>query len=274
MIYQLIKLDPARKYVPWLALCSVAGGFLMGGLGGGAVAWAIGFPCAFFALSYLGHATNFEASLPIVGRQIFAARVTLTMAILWLPALAGGGAMLISGGFAFPALVLVEIAGLCTLAIVVLQLLRMRMPGGPKWLRPALLILALAAWGGCQMFLSNPEIPTLAVCVPLSAALFLWAWKTAPESVQLAPAGAAGGVAPVVRPKAQSGAAPRFGWLPILRCVFEPWHAFLLPLMFYEAGGSDVLMWCFWLPLAWRVPRLRRLREVTIPCFPKLIQAF
>ena len=271
MVYQLIKRDPAWKYLPYLILLSaVAGLFLAASPGHVAlVGGYVGFGGAFLCRPHQ-HATRFEAALPVAGRQLFLARVSLMMAMLWLPAIACGAAVLISGGFANSALAPMEMATVCTLSIMAVQSVRVRELNGPMWLLYGLFLLP--GMGIQLVAIPHAAIPVVVTCAALALALFLRNWRAVPKSFQIALVGASADAAPVGHAKARSGGEPVTVWLPILRSVFSwqygmwLWFLFLAPKSVMWIGGCG-----FSLAALWGITRQRVGWTQALPIRPRVV---
>jgi hypothetical protein len=230
MIYQLMKRDPAWKYVPCVILLSAVAGLLVGKYPG-AVVIPVYAGSAAFACRPNQRATYFEATLPALGRQLLQARLSVILSMIWLPAIAGFSGILISVDVAGHSRVFASghpaelarglgaAAAAYTLAIMAMQSVRVREVRAPNWLP---LVFYLAAQGTVMaLFMFRPIVaPGLMACVPLSAALFLRIWRAVPKTFQLAPAGTAARAALVSRATASRGGEPVTAWLPILRSVW------------------------------------------------------
>jgi hypothetical protein len=271
MIYQLIRRDPVWNYLPYLILLSaVAGLFLAASPGHVAlVGGYVGFGGVFLCRPHQ-RATRFQAALPVAGRQLFLARVSLMMAMLWLPAIACGAAVLISGGFANSALAPMEIATVCTLSIMAVQSVRVRELNGPMWLLYALFLIPGM---GLQLVASpHAAIPVVATCAALAVALFLRNWRAVPKSFQIAPVGVSADAAPVGHAKAKSGGEPATVWLPILRSVFSwqygmwLWFLFLAPKSVTWIGSCG-----FSLAALWGIARQRTGWVQALPIRPRVV---
>jgi len=247
MIYQLIRRDPAWKYVPSVILLSAVAGLLVGKYPS-AVVIPLYAGSAAFACRPNQRATLFEATLPVAGRQLFLARLSVILSMIWLPAIAGFSGVLVSvdfagysrysralsGGPAELALGLGAVAAVYTLAIIAMQSVRVREAGAPNWLMP---VFFLATQGTVMASALRPiTAPVLMLCAPLSAALFLKTWRAVPKTFQIAPAGKAAGAAPVSRARANRGGEPVTAWLPILRSVWSAQVYGVVPVFFCLAA--------------------------------------
>jgi hypothetical protein len=271
MIYQLMKRNEAWKFVMSLTIpCTVVGAF---------VAAHPGFVTVF--CGYLGimgafvcrpnqHATRFEASLPLAGRQLFLARICIMMVAIWLPAIAGCGALLISTGFTRPSVDMAGFAAVATLIAMAVQSVRVRELSGPNWLTGAFFVCAPAATALVLKW--HAALPVLMVCAPLSAALFVRTWRSVPKSLQIAPAGASAEAAPVGHAKANSGAAPATVWMPILRSVFSWQYGVWLLFLFSAPMTVTWIGSCgFSLVVLWGIARQRVGWTQALPIRPRVV---
>ena len=102
MIYQLLKRDDGWRMARYFVLgCAVVYPLL----GASAMRAALLSTMLGFGATVAGfqRATRFQAGLPIAARQLFLARLISLLGILWLPALAGVGMMLLVTGTAHAA---------------------------------------------------------------------------------------------------------------------------------------------------------------------------
>lgn len=132
------------------------------------------------------HATRFDASLPIVGRDLVLARALSIMAMIWLTALAGSAAQAVSWGHSPVPVSAPIMASLCTLAAGVLQSIRGRELAAPKWtIFPLWLLIPFTG-----MYLEHDRMKALipALCALAGIGLLAREWSVVPKSFQLAPA--------------------------------------------------------------------------------------
>jgi hypothetical protein len=286
MIYQLMKRDPEWTHLPYFILVSaVAGLFFVAHPQAIVPIWCwVGFMAVFQGRPHQ-RASRFEATLPVAGRQLFLARMSFLTAFLCLPAIAAGGAILLSGGSVKQALAPPEIAFIWLLFITAIQSVRVRELCAPRWVsRVAFPIMAGAVAGVAY---PNAETPALMVCAPLSVALFFWTLRAVPKSFQLAPPGARsehrspGGVVAPERPQlAPAGMAtdganiagqPDTVWMPLLRSVFSRLYAFWLPFLFFgAAAGLRIGSCCLCLPFPWLMARQQLGWARTLPIRPRI----
>lgn len=244
MIYQLLKLDPTWKVVPFLILVGVSISLFPPKI----------FQTSFFLILYAvlncrinERAAAYQIPLPISGRWIFAARMISMLAALWAPA----GVACIILSFRGPqglatAGALLGLTALATLIVVTVQSMRISEPEVP--LPKVVLFVGVSSLS--LIFLQFADnhflsMPVSAACLLASAILLVRLWRRIPESFQMAarleasikPAAAAipAHVAPadMRRPKA-------LAWWPILRSVY-PWQYFIwLPLLcLYQYSGAN-----------------------------------
>jgi hypothetical protein len=266
MIYQLMKRNEAWKFVMSLAIsCTVVGAF---------VAAHPGFVTVF--CGYLGimgafvcrpnqHATRFEASLPLAGRQIFLARICIMMVAIWLPAIAGCGALLISTGFTRPSVDMAGFAAVATLTAMAVQSVRVRALSGPNWLTGAFFVCAPAATALVLKW--HAALPVLMVCAPLSAALFVRTWRAVPKSFQIA----AAGTASAGRATTGRSAEPVTVWLPILRSVFSMQYCFWVLFFCFMTTNTWVGVPVLLLPVLCLVARHRVRWTRALPLKPRTV---
>jgi hypothetical protein len=285
MIYQLMKRAPAWKYLPYLILAGAAAGSLSRVFPSDTIPVCCWLPfVGALSCSPNRRATRYEASLPVAGRQLFLARVLLILAAIWLPAVAGYCAGLISGGPAKLGPALAGCAATMTLMVMAIQSVRVRELCAPRWVvRVAVTIMVgtLAA-----VAVSNAGIPALMVCAPLSAALLFRTWRAIPKSFQIAPPGercehspggliasepsqlAAAGMATDV---ADSAGQPDTVWMPLLRSVFSGLYVYFLPFLFFGAAtGARIGSCCICLPFPWLLARQRLGWARTLPIRPRI----
>jgi hypothetical protein len=286
MIYQLMKRDPGWTQLPYLILVSAVAGFFL-------VAHPQAIVPIWYWVIFMGvflgrphqRASRFEATLPIAGRQLFLARMSFLTAFISLPAIAAGGAILLSGGSVKQALAPPEVAFSCMLFITAIQSVRVRELCAPRWVsRVAIPIMAGALAAVANL---NAETPALMVCAPLSAALFFWILRAVPKSFQIAPPGArnehhsSGGVVPPEWPQlapagtatdvADFAAQPDTVWMPLLRSVFSRLYFFWLPFLFFGAAtGARIGSCCLCLPFPWLVARQQLGWARTLPIRPRI----
>ncbi len=204
MIWQLLKRDSRWQAAPSFALALAA-----------SYPWTIRHQeiipsgCMGLVLLYLGligrRATRLEAGLPIAGRDLVAARILATLAVLWLPILAFAGVTLAATGAlsAGPLPLIALIATLCSLTALWalnLKIQEIEAPRGPTltgmmfpvagWFvvdlrsSPAFLICLAALLAGVVVLdvLANGE-PVWVVSFAASMVWIGWAARSLPCAV-------------------------------------------------------------------------------------------
>jgi len=266
MIYELMKREISWWVLPWYVLAS-------------AVICACPAPVSrigvimsvtmglFVAFPHM-HATRFNASLPILGRDLILARALFLMAMVWLPAMAGAAAASMFSGHSAVAGRALMVAALCTLAAGVVQSIRVRELAAPKWVYfPLWFIPGAAAY--LEQRGARFLIP--ASCALAGIALLARAWSVVPKSFELAPAKPRHGDGPA-RPALQTGvASPRLVWLPVLRSVFTvPYSVMLAFLVFFGLGGRRLAL-SPWILVVWMMARLGTLWLRPLPIRPRAL---
>jgi hypothetical protein len=195
LIYQLMQLDPSRKAIRFLIVIGVILSLL---------------PSKFYITSIIlvlftmlfcrinKRASAFQVSLPISGRQIFAARLLSILVALWTPAITASAILVFRGSTgSATAIALLGNTALATLAVIIVQSIRIRELEIRKiW---AFLVIPLTFYvSGIGMMLLLHQIfgegmrmrlavaLILAVCLLASAILFIRIWKRVPKSFQMA----------------------------------------------------------------------------------------
>jgi hypothetical protein len=250
MIYELMKREMNWWLLPWYVLLS-------------AVICACPAPVSefgvmmvmmglFVALPHM-HATRFNASLPIAGRDLVLARAFSIMAVVWFPALAGAAAAAIFSRLSAMVERPLTAAAMCTLAVGLVQSIRMRELAAPRWVVFAPWVLISVA----VRYLEHHRTAALisASCALAGIALLARTWSAVPKSFELAPVNPRAGDGPA-RPALQTGAAsPRFVWLPVVRSVFTARYSMLLAFLVFLPFGSQRLALCFWILIVWVMAR-------------------
>ena len=175
---------------------------------------------ATFGASFRPSCTHYEAALPISGRDLWLARLLLSLAFVWGPALILAVWMKIIG---YPLLPLAELAAAVTVVHLAARCFWSRRHSVPWWFRVVYLAVPPLANGAVvgRWFAKiqppwPPAGPTFAICGLASAAIFVWGWTTVPRSFQFVPAGV-----PASRPERNSRQLLRFTWSPAFRTVFR-----------------------------------------------------
>ena len=225
MVLFLLRRDDSLK----VALMSVflAPLVLLSGRGWGG---AFGFLQAFafvvlmsaFQLRLVGHASRFEAALPISGRQLYLLRVAGRLAMVWLPMVSACVVLLLVRRTVDEPLAMQLVQGSAVLMLAVLAPLSVRLqeaavPGGVS-----LALSATVLASGAVLWFFLPPLVHLLVFVAASALVFLWAYGKVPPSFLIAPT-------EVVdqRPRAMRRTWRRPAWWLLWRSAC-PWLAFAL----------------------------------------------
>lgn len=266
MIYELMKREIGWWVLPWYVLASAVIcacpapvselGVMMVVVGSLLVA----FPHM--------HATHFNASLPIAGRDLVLARALFLMVMVWLPAMAGAAAASMFSGHSAVAGRALMVAALCTLAAGLMQSIRVRELAAPKWV---LFPLWFIPGAGVYLEQHGARFLIPASCALAGIALLARTWSVVPRSFQLAPAKPRHGDGPA-RPALQTGvASPRFVWLPVLRSVFTVLYSTILVMLSFFAFGSLRLALCFFILVVWSIARQYTLWLRPLPIRPRAL---
>ena len=266
MTYELMKREISWWALPWCVLASAvicacpAPDSKVGVIMSVTMGLFVAFPHM--------HATRFNASLPILGRDLILARALFLMAMVWLPAMAGAAAASMFSGHSAVAGRALMAAALCTLAAGVLQSIRVRELAAPKWVYFPLWFIP-----GAPAYLEQRGARFLipASCALAGIALLARAWSVVPKSFELAPAKPRHGDGPA-RPALQTGvASPRLVWLPVLRSVFTvPYSVMLAFLVFFGLGGRRLAL-SPWILVVWMMARLGTLWLRPLPIRPRAL---
>jgi len=179
----------------------------------------------FFIVIYLAmprRGSTFEASLPIRGREIVAARVLWILALVWLPiatwliATAGSGLRVLPVGMVLDSGAVLTLAVLLPCAIQPDQV-----DEPPVWLT-ALLWIALAAPSAAITWFLPPAVSMamFAIAIVVTA---LWIWSKTPESLEVAPRKAAVTKQrnPVMHRSPTRPEASGSAWKPLMLSLFQ-----------------------------------------------------
>jgi hypothetical protein len=195
-------------------------------------------------------ATPFFISLPISAHQIFLARMITILAALWIPAIVSLLFFVLQGprGSA-AAMLLVGATSLATLMVFILQSIRVQELGvSLKYVLffPFIPIIFLI-WSefGWQF---QMEALT-AVCVVMSAFLFIYIWKKIPGSFQIAPPEAYAEESISVQTKNRKW--PLATYRLIHRSTSPVPIFFMMGLMLYSRGIMFFPLIVIFLPLVW-----------------------
>jgi hypothetical protein len=227
VIYQLMKLDRSWRAAPLLTVVSAVAAPLLLRLGVSSSTQFNGIPLILVCISVLicrvnERAALFQISLPIAGREVFAARVLSMLAVLWAPAIITSDILSHLGpeGLA-TARQLLGMTAVATLVIFTVQSFRVQVleiTSTITSLLPALILLPWAMW-------PFPVAPVLAVCLPATAILFVRIWILIPKSFQTAqPEAISESVAAAdftCRATAPMRRIHALAWMPILRSVYS-----------------------------------------------------
>ena len=219
-------------------------------------------------------ATAFEMTMPIAGRRLFLARTGLSLAAIWLPALAGCASALSIGGATrtHAAVALLDCASAATLLFTCLQTIRteqIQIPAWPVIASAWLVNMAASSWsvraatgGGIA-----------AICIGLSAVVFAWVWKRVPNSYRLAPDGprqiveAPPRLALSVQAVPRPSAAIAWRWMPLLRSSTPGlWVSVMLYVGAALPGG---VCGCWLLTFGWVILRQRAVWLRALPVKPR-----
>jgi nitrogen fixation-related uncharacterized protein len=251
MIYELMKREISWCLLPWYVLAS-------------AVICACPAPVSevgvmmivmaglFVAFPHM-HATRFNASLPIAGRDLVLARALFLMAMVWLPAMAGAAAASMFSGHSAVAGRALMVAALCTLAAGLVQSIHVRELAAPKWVFFPLWVFIPITGMHLERHGARFLIP--ASCALAGIALLARAWSVVPKSFQLAPAKPRHGDGPARVASPAGVASPRFVWLPVLRSMFTAQYSMLLAFLLFFAFGTQRLALGFWILIVWVMAR-------------------
>jgi len=231
-------------------------------------------------------ATRFEAALPIPARQFFLARLLTLMALTWPQAFALSVALALWPGPAYAALTPLAAAGVCTLAIAVLQSVRLAEIASIRRRCGVLVCICLFAgvFSGAHIG-SRTAGAILSISLFASAALLFRTWRFLPKAfVFAAPAGPSArfvigtvilpepdAPAPPARAPESREAAGAFArtfapWMPFLRTLYPPRQVIWLPMLCFVTAVPQMIPMCgFWLLFMWQEPAQRAGWMRTLP---------
>jgi hypothetical protein len=130
-------------------------------------------------------ATEFQAALPILARDLFLARILAFFAMAWLPVASGTAMLLLASRPTEDAATLVEIgAGLSVLTLVA-QSCRVREIAGSQAAWAVAAIVALTAAVPISLFV--PRSVVLAMCAVICPILFRRIWRQLPTAFEVLP---------------------------------------------------------------------------------------
>jgi hypothetical protein len=234
MIYQLMKRDPAWK-IGVLAAAVAVLPMLATRPSRPLTALVAATPIlGLFAFARpQQRATQFEAALPVPGRDLYLARLGALLAAVW-----GPFAIYAATG-PYWSVSLLEWAVLATLLILLPLSARVREFACPVWMVAVVWIAGTAA-GAAGLYLLSPAV-FLGLCALAVAAVFLKTWVSIPPSFQTAPAEA---VAP--RPLSIRPASVSPVWWTFARQVY-PWFIlfYVLGMLEQSLAGSWMFAVCF-----------------------------
>ena len=281
MIWQLMKRDPAWRWVRYLALACVG----MAGWGHFRYTrddWQ-GLAELFLMINCLivlirgGMAeldTRFQATLPVTVRQVLLSRVLSLLALEWLPVLAGMfllAALRDSEVHAVP----LKLWSAITCVVVIVGCINIRRGSQTAGYFTAVLppILLFSTLPRFSFLRDSITVSVLAVSGLIAAAVFLRTWQTVTGSFQFAPIAAPHappeeGRLPIARRHRTSA------WIPALRTL-SPWGIywtlllFVLELVDPTLPASMVFMMAFGWQIAWFGSRWL----TTLPVSPRVLMA-
>jgi len=237
MIYHLMKRDPAWRFAPYLAVATVILLRLLPSAGDHPLlsyqmASIVYMTCS-FGLRVHERCSLFAAALPVEGRQFFMARLLSLLTFIWLPVLAAAVAGSHAAG-------LIEAAAVCTVAVLLVQSVRVDEISAPAWLvnmvAPVLLL------GGIALaYFSATAVRT--GCAVISTILFVKIRAGIPKSFQVAR------VKAVPRRPENRNSYRTPVWWPGFRSLYT-WQSFLFfpGLLVFSVTGSW-LMTSIWVAM-------------------------
>jgi len=237
MLRVLLAREQGWDFVPFAFLLAAAAWPIVCMLAPDSALVLFGCFCANVSMgSSRQRATAFEAALPIPGRQLVAARLLTTFALLWPATLAMIGESLVLRRWKDAPLML-AFAALMSLVVLAGQSFRVRQASAPKWFLLAVVGLALSP------FILIPQLDRhlralLIVCLAAGAALLVGLWFRVPDGFQIVPA--------------KAGRAKRFAlrrphwqrtWLPAWRPFLHEgiWSSLIFAWFLAMLGMSLVL---------------------------------
>jgi hypothetical protein len=183
--------------------------------------------------------TLFEAALPIHPRSIFSASVLSHVTVSWVTFLTILAAILTSPHKAESgiSLFVLDIGSVVMFAVIAIRCVRAEQMRSPRWWG---VVVGVAIWAvvsvmdGPARIASVPRslaISVFAICMLGSVALFYSAWKSLPESFQIAP------VEPVAqKPQGRGFWRPTVAWMPAARRLFTAGPPIFVFFLFVDAS--------------------------------------
>ena len=276
MIFQLMRLDPSWKTVPLMTVAYVLLSCMLFRFNGfsdpqfSSIPVMIVIGAVVFCKAEI-RTTSFQISLPLSARQLFLARISSILAVLWVPP-AAACVVLVLQGSSGPkvATQLLEVTSLLTLIILVVRSIRVReMQVLGSRVTHAILFVALIVWLGYEQDL--PALPVLMISLSASAVVFCYIWKNIPGSFQFAPKEASGKSAAANAISSQRNIPHSFQlqkWLPILRSIFSWLYLIWLPLFFLMLGFGSPFTCLFFAIMLWVATR-QRIRWLSVLPFSR-----
>jgi hypothetical protein len=183
--------------------------------------------------------TLFEVALPIHPRSIFSASVLSHVTVSWVTFLTILAAILTSPHKAEAgiSLFVLDIGSVVMFAVIAIRCVRAEEIRSPRWWG---VVVGVAIWAvvnvmdGPARIASVPRslaISVFAICMLGSVALFYSAWKSLPESFQIAPAEAV-----AQKPQRRRFWRPSFAWMPAVRRLFTAGPPIFVFLLFVDAS--------------------------------------
>jgi hypothetical protein len=245
MIWQLVKRDPAWRMAQLFGIGAAA----LVALRPEEIAFAAAFGSGTLWLQSrpADRATTFHTGLPILARDLFLARLTALLLLVWLPLSTGAAVLAIRGvslavlGKAF------EIGCFLTLLVLAALAWRVEEVGGPE---RAPLILWLFACAAAVPLTMIPFIPGIAVAAGLLIAaglIFASIWVRLPLAFEVLPAR----VAPVNAGTSRATTdSPRMAaplWWTLLRSMHSVRNFLIMPLVMLQVFNDQ---WFFGVAMA------------------------
>ncbi len=222
MIWQLMKRDPAWRWMPYFVLASAAlsvvGSFLVTTTG---IQVRAAFAGALYGLLFTAGSaatiqqgdTPFQATLPVTVRHVYLTRVLSMIGAIWFPVAVSAVIALVLPNPASPVKTVLSSMPVFTLAMVALQSAGIR---GFK-IQLMLLFCLVIGWNTLIDLVDMPALLPL-VCWVAVAGIFLRTWQTVPKSFQSAPLK----LSAAARPRGTTYSSRKPDWMPVLSTIF-PW---------------------------------------------------
>ncbi len=191
MIWQLMKLDPAWVWLPFVMLaCGV-----WGALNGGFAFWNLLLIAGVLAADRQPD-TQFHGPLPMTVRPLLIERCLAALALLWLPLMVGGFFLSLNHSAGVTSGTVLAFGSVMSLVMIWLQTTRIKGRTGSEWLA-AVPFLVWTGFAINQTLLSEKTsewtvwlsretdrtgIAIALICLPAGALFFVRAYLTAPKS--------------------------------------------------------------------------------------------